>query len=309
MWTCYDMKKAGWSKLSSALWTAVLVTLIFVAVSGLFTGGQNVINVIKYRIQFNGDFRSYFSDVYSGKMNSSPSVTVLNSLQGLLGLLSIVSIFFLINPLGVGYARWFLTNRKKENPAGVSLLLSPFQQGCYLGVVSGTAWKYLWTYIWTLVAGLCFLPFYGVVFAGLFSIVISAGSYSGSTVSMGRDEIFNRLWDSFLNVAPTFAIIAVITLLLGLAGYIVITLNRKYAYFFTDFILAQNPTIGAKNALNLSKRMTYGIKAKLFVLDLSFIGWWLLSFLTCGILSLGVLPYTYATYTEVYLDRKAELHI
>ena len=309
MWTCSDMKKAGWSKLGNTLWTAVLITLIFMAVSGLFAGGQNIINVIKYRIQFSGDFKSYFSNSYSNSMNSSPSVMILNSLQGLIGFLSIGAAFFLINPLGVGYAGWFLKNRKNEAPAGINLLFSPFQGGCYMGILSGTAWKYLWMLIWSFVASLCFLPLYGVLIAGIFAIIFSKGSYSGSAVSMNQSELLNRMWDSFQNVAPTFIIAAVITLLLGLAGYIVITLNRKYAYFFTDFILAQNPTIGAKNALDLSKRMTNGIKGKLFVLDLSFIGWWLLSLLTCGILSLGVLPYTYATYTEVYLDRKAELHI
>lgn len=302
MWTCGEMKKEGWSKLSKSLWTAVLVTLVFLIISGIFTTGQNVINMAKYRIQFSGGWESFLSNAN----NSSPELVMLNLLQSFIGLLAIVAVFFLINPLGVGYSRWFLTNRRSDATAGFNLLFSSFQQGVYTGILGGTAWMTLWTAIWGVVASLCFIPLWGVSIAAIFSAVFAAaGSSSGESSAMSQKEFFN----SFMNIAPIYFIIFFILLLLGLAGYLAITLNRKYAYFFTTFILAENPMIGAKNALDLSKQMTFGMKGKLFVLDLSFIGWWLLSGLTCGILSLGVMPYTYAAYTEVYISRKAEQRI
>jgi len=302
MWTCGEMKKEGWSKLSKSLWTAVLVTLVFIIISGIFTTGQNVINMAKYKIQFSGGWESFLSNAD----NSSPELVLLNLLQSFIGLLAIVAVFFLINPLGVGYSRWFLTNRKPEGAAGFNLLFSSFQQGVYTGILGGTAWMTLWTAIWQVVASLCLIPLWGFFIAAIFSVVFSAsGSASVTGSAMTQKEFIHSL----VNIAPAYFIIFIILLIVCYAGYLAITLNRKYAYFFTTFILAENPTIGAKNALDLSKKMTFGIKGKLFVLDLSFIGWWLLSGLTCGILSLGVMPYTYAAYTEVYISRKAEQYI
>ncbi|MEI8198677.1 MAG: DUF975 family protein [Eubacteriales bacterium] len=302
MWTCREMKKEGWSNLSKSLWTAVLATLLLLIISGIFTSGQNAVNMAKYRIQFSGGWESFLSNANS----SSPELVTLNLLQSFIGFLAVAASFFLINPLQVGYRRWFLTNRKPEGAAGINLLFSSFQQGSYMGIVGGTAWMTLWTIIWGVVASLCFIPLWGVFIAAIFSVVLTAsGSASGTSSAMTRKEFIHSL----VNIAPAYFIIFSILLVVCLAGYLAITLNRKYAYFFTSFILAENPTIGAKNALDLSKKMTYGLKGKLFVLDLSFIGWWLLSGLTCGILSLGVMPYTYAAYTEVYISRKAEQRI
>jgi len=302
MWTCSEIKKAGWSKLSKSLWTAVLVTLVFVLILGIFATGQNAVNIAKNGIQLSGGWEAYLSNAN----NSSPELVMLNLLQIFVGLLAIVAIVFLINPLVVGYSRWFLTNSRTDGPAGFNLLFSSFQQGSYAGILGGTAWMYLWTNIWGLVASLCFIPLWGVSIAGIFTAFLStAGSSSGNSSAMSPNQFFQ----SFANIGNIYIVLFVILLLAGLAGYLAITLNRKYAYFFTTFILAENPTIGAVNALDLSKRMTTGLKGKLFVLDLSFIGWWLLSGLTCGILSLGVMPYTYAVYTEVYISRKAEQRI
>lgn len=313
MWTCGEVKKQGWSNLSKSLWTGVLITLVFLFISGFFAYGQNFISTYKLRLQFSGnmssmeDLKSYLSNYgtnSSALMNSS-SIMLLNLMSSLLGLLSLAATFLLINPISVGYSRWFLTNRREGDKAEFNLLFSSFRQGSYTGILAGTAWMTLWTLIWSLVGGLFFIPLYIVIIVGIFSVVFAAGTYAGSGVTMDQSVFMDKL----TGIAPGLIIAFVIVLLVGIAGYLAIVINRKYAYFFTTFILAENPTIGAKNALDLSKRMTQGMKGHLFVLDLSFIGWWLLSSLTCGILSLGVVPYTYAAYTEVYMRRKAEQNI
>lgn len=50
-----------------------------------------------------------------------------------------------------------------------------------------------------------------------------------------------------------------------------------YRYSFAPFNLYENPDIGVMEALDMSKRQTYGYKWQLFVLDLSYLGWALLS--------------------------------
>ena len=56
-----------------------------------------------------------------------------------------------------------------------------------------------------------------------------------------------------------------------------------------------------KRAFEISKNMMYGNKWHVFVLDLSFIGWYLLSILTMNILSIFyVNPYVESTNAELY---------
>jgi len=77
------------------------------------------------------------------------------------------------------------------------------------------------------------------------------------------------------------------SLLCGIPGIV-----KAYSYRLTPYILSRHPNVNATEALNLSKRMTAGHKGKLFMLDLSFIGWYMLSGLTFGILAIfWVVPY------------------
>lgn len=76
---------------------------------------------------------------------------------------------------------------------------------------------------------------------------------------------------------------------------------KFYAYRMVPYILADNPNIGYSKAIKLSNKMTYGHKFDMFVLDLSFIGWYLLGLLALCIGVLFVLPYQNATEAELYL--------
>ncbi len=67
------------------------------------------------------------------------------------------------------------------------------------------------------------------------------------------------------------------------------------------YILADNPSIGAERAIQLSNRMTGGEKWDMFVLDLSFLGWYILGMLALGIGVIFVNPYVDSTKAELYL--------
>ena len=68
-------------------------------------------------------------------------------------------------------------------------------------------------------------------------------------------------------------------------------LIAQYRYRFAVYNLCENPDIGIMEAISMSKAQTAGFKWTLFVLDLSFIGWILLSGLTLGILDIWLAPY------------------
>lgn len=59
---------------------------------------------------------------------------------------------------------------------------------------------------------------------------------------------------------------------------------KHYSYRMVPYILADDPEIGAMDAITLSRQMMDGHKWNTFVLDLSFLGWDLLSALTLGLL-------------------------
>lgn len=75
-----------------------------------------------------------------------------------------------------------------------------------------------------------------------------------------------------------------------------------YSYSMSTYILIENPNISAKEALRRSKEMMKGNKFRLFCLQCSFIGWTILSVLTCGIGLLWLLPYEKAAITDFYRE-------
>lgn len=76
---------------------------------------------------------------------------------------------------------------------------------------------------------------------------------------------------------------------------------KSYAYSMVPYILADNPNIGYARALELSNQMTEGHKFDMFILDLSFLGWYILGSLLFLIGIFFVKPYEHATKAELYL--------
>ncbi len=64
-----------------------------------------------------------------------------------------------------------------------------------------------------------------------------------------------------------------------------------YRYRFAMYNLVSNDSLSVEQAIALSCAQTEGMKMDLFVLDLSFLGWELLSLMTFGILDIWRLPY------------------
>jgi uncharacterized membrane protein len=66
------------------------------------------------------------------------------------------------------------------------------------------------------------------------------------------------------------------------------------------YILADNPNIGVREASTLSNEMIKVHKFDMFVLALSFIGWYFLGSFALGVGVLFVMPYENATNAELY---------
>ena len=85
--------------------------------------------------------------------------------------------------------------------------------------------------------------------------------------------------------------------------FIIPGIIAAYRYAMAPYIMAQNPDIGIREAVDQSKAMMQGHKGRLFILGLSFIGWALLCILTLGIGFLWLNPYVQAAGAAFYLER------
>jgi uncharacterized membrane protein len=88
-------------------------------------------------------------------------------------------------------------------------------------------------------------------------------------------------------------------LLLIIPGIIAI-LRYSMAYY----IMNDNPDLRPLEAIELSKKIMVGQKARLFSLWLSFLGWFLLGIITFGIGFLYAIPYYNAAVANFYQDVK-----
>lgn len=106
---------------------------------------------------------------------------------------------------------------------------------------------------------------------------------------------FNKFWGSFKVTFLVGLFTSLWSLLFVIPGII-----KGFSYSMAMYILAENPEIGALEAINRSKAMMNGHKMELFVLQLSFIGWHLLAAVTFGIAYVWVIPYINATTANFY---------
>lgn len=111
-----------------------------------------------------------------------------------------------------------------------------------------------------------------------------SGHYVNIVLTMFLRDLFTALW----------------SLLLVVPGIV-----KHYEYLMVPYIIAENPAMDYKEAFQISKQMMDGEKMEAFIMDLSFLGWYLLSAVTCGLLAIFyVNPYVQASFAEMYTFNK-----
>ena len=203
----------------------------------------------------------------------------------IIALMDVVNLAFnlLVVPvLTIGVSRFFL--RARENPARVRDMFYPF--GKNYGNNLGTMLAMMFfLFLWIIVPLLITI---GVVVILVIILRLLSDGYFNSPLYKAADVI---LYIGFF--AAYFAAL-------------IPALIKSYQYSMLPWIMAENPRMTYKRAFELTKLMTKGYKWKLFVLDLSFIGWIYLSMLIpFGPYFLS--PYIYATKAEAYTFLKARV--
>ena len=115
-----------------------------------------------------------------------------------------------------------------------------------------------------------------------------SGHYVNIVLTMFLRDLFTALW----------------SLLLVVPGIV-----KHYEYLMVPYIIAENPAMDYKEAFQISKQMMDGEKMEAFIMDLSFLGWYLLSAVTCGLLAIFyVNPYVQASFAEMYKFNKQKAY-
>ena len=147
------------------------------------------------------------------------------------------------------------------------------------------------------IGGLCSL-FVGLPVAYGFAIVM-LGVFKGKEIDFGvLFEGFQDYGRIFVTKLLQGIYTALWMLLLVVPGII-----KHYSYAMTDYILKEEPEMKNNAAIEKSMAMMEGNKMKLFMLDLSFIGWAILCIFTLGIGLLFLQPYvaiSRAAFYEIY---------
>lgn len=168
---------------------------------------------------------------------------------------------------------------------------------------------------------IAFLLIMLVVSLFAWAINIAWTSFLGGPVRVGMNKFFCSARNGDVNFANLFAnfkegkylptvktmffmqlYIFLWTLLFWIPGII-----KTYEYYLIPYLLAENPHLPKERAFEISKKTMEGEKMNVFLLELSFIGWYLLGLLACCIGIYAVVPYFQATMAEFYMCMRAKM--
>lgn len=117
-------------------------------------------------------------------------------------------------------------------------------------------------------------------------------------------EIIFAFKNCYANVVKTMFLRAIFTALWTLL-FIIPGIVKSYEYRMVPYLMAEYPDMASSEAFRISREMMSGNKWEAFVLDLSFLGWNILSTITFGLVGVFfVRPYFMLTDAALYLTLK-----
>ena len=297
MWTRKELKEKGKVSFKKNYWKAVLVSLIMIIISGGFSGG------------FSG---GHFPQSYkSGIENAKEAKEMVGEAQE-----------------DLDDAKEDLDDAKEDLDDAKKDLDEAKEEGAI--VINGSDilkeldkehFNFKADFADDMTTGaIVFVVIVAVIFVLLIVFIAMAVGFAISAfvldpIEVGCSRFFTKNLDepaaigsnvlyafdhSYLNVAKTMFFRDLYITLWGML-FVIPGIVKAYEYRMIPYLLAEHPEMSKQEVFAKSREMMSGNKWKAFVLDLSFIGWNLLSILTCGILSIFyVNPYINATNAALY---------
>ena len=260
-----ELKREAKESISRRRPSTYLVALVYVLI-------LLVLQFLSLRIRYPGLGVQELAALYAGRADPETLLALLYYSPGTIGMLLFYAIEIMSLIVGVGFISFCLLASRREE-AGFGSLFDGF--GIFFRALWLSVLRALLLMLWALPA--------------MIGMVIAAVYVEGETLLQGMGPILVE------GLGDTALILFAAALMI--AG-IVLEIIAAYRYSMCFFILLDAPDKGAFQCLRESRDMTRGYKGKLFVLDLSFLGWMLLSAIPFVILY--TLPYMQVTQANYY---------
>lgn len=162
------------------------------------------------------------------------------------------------------------------------------------------------TLVYGVITGvLSFIPFVSGIAALLVSLPLSYGfTVMLLNVVRGSDVKLDTMSEGFKDYGRILGtmLLSSVYQFLWMLLLIVPGIIKGYSYALTPYLLKDHPELKFNAAIEESMRLMSGNKMRLFLLDLSFIGWFLLGLITFGIAFLWITPYWNTARAAFYED-------
>lgn len=198
----------------------------------------------------------------------------------------IAALVLVAMPVGVGLTKVYLNITYGYKPS-VATLFEPFSK-YYKNSVLTPLIVGLFEFLW-------YIPFFIV------SVILAAIVFAGAIAAIGTEFMDIFVYGDIPGSANVAGVIGsligvyIIILLLIIPYSIIIN-----AYAQSTFVLCEYPDMSPMQCIRASKAMMKGRRWELFVLNLSFILWYLLVVVTFGIAIIYVGPYVSVTLANYY---------
>ncbi len=213
-----------------------------------------------------GAYRTLAEEIVRFFFGSGSFVSILLFFTGISAILSVGLSLFVGAPTAVGYARFNLELLDREVHPISESLFSAFS-------------KNYWTSVKVR------------VLITLINLALSIPPMIPVAIAVG------------LVMAKASGVLILLMLGIGMLlsiAFAIFSVIVNYRYALCTYILAEYPELSAIDVLKNSASLMRGNKFRMFCLQLSFIGWILLSILTCGIGMVFLSPYLYAADAAFY---------
>lgn len=265
-----ELKRAAKEKLKGNWGIAILLTFLAALITNAFSFSGEISNLINTLSKGLGSLNTGIEQISEGTL----AVTIMVRVGMIINLLIGGSISY-------GISKFFINLVRREK-LKVETLFSGFKhfgKNFLIQLIVG-----IFSFLWGLVI---WIP--AVIL--IIIIIISQAStidifYNPNTMSTGL-------------IAGLIVIIIITAIICSIITYLLIA-----RYAMTYYIFVDNPDFAVMECISASKEMMEGNKVKLLLLQLSFIGWHILSILTLLIGYLWLIPYINSSMAEFYNNLK-----
>ncbi len=154
--------------------------------------------------------------------------------------------------------------------------------------------------VYSLISGVLSGISVGIIFLGCFTY-----GYAGVFLDRvrGKDIELAEMFTGFKRFSDTLilGLLQYIYTFLWTLLFIIPGIIKAYSYSMSYYVMKDHPEYTPSQCITESRRLMHGKKFKLFLLDLSFIGWAIVCLFTFGIGSLWLSAYMSTSHAHFYL--------